>query len=588
MFVFARLKPGVSSQQATNALQSLFEKSLSTAPPRFRKEIHLRVRSLRDRQVHDARTAACVLLAAVMAMLLIACANVAGLLLARAASRERELAVRSALGASRARLVRQMLTESLLLAGAGAVAGLLLGFALLRVFVTIAPDGIPLLQRAQLDFRIVSFTVMVSVVCGLLFGILPALQRPYSENLIPRAAIGVIHNRTRQLLVVAQIAISLVLLVCASLLLRSFNNIRNQPLGMSAARILSVSITLGEQRYPTPEKQMAFFQQAEARLRRLPGMNVLAISDSLPPGGWHHDRLLAAIRVAGQPLLTEGTGGNVGWRWVTPDYFRALGIPMVEGRNFREEERGARDHLAIVSRLLAERLFHGKDPVGEHVQPGMEGPWYTVIGVAENVKNGGLTGEDEPEYYLLRRNQADDWSRNAAFIIQTPIAAQTASNWIRGEIAGLDPTLPLRIETMDARIDEMAQAPRFESALLGLFAMVGLLLAAVGIYGVIAFMVAQRTQEIGVRMALGATRADVLKLMAVNGARLAVLGASIGLVGALLITRGLASSLFGVRPYDPLTFVEVVLLLLVVVLVATWIPARAATKVDPLEALRYQ
>ena len=233
-------------------------------------------------------------------------------------------------------------------------------------------------------------------------------------------------------------------------------------------------------------------------------------------------------------------------------------------------------------------MFPGQNPVGQHLQPGLQGPWYTVVGVAKNVKNGGLTGEDQPEYYPLRRNRADDWSRDAAIIIQTQMPPKAMGAWVRSEIASLDPTLPVTVETMDQRVNQMADQPRFESALLGLFALAGLLLAAVGIYGVIAFMVTQRTQEIGVRMALGATRADVLKLMALNGARLTAIGAVVGLVASLLVTRGFASLLFGLSPYDPLTLLCVVLLLLIVALVATWIPARAATRVDPLEALRYE
>jgi len=588
MFVFARLKPGVTIEQASAALQPEFQQALNAAPPQFRKEIHLRVRPLRDRQVHEARLAAWVLLAAVIAVLLIACANVASLLLARAAARERELAVRSALGASRARLIVQTLTESLMLALAGALAGSLLALALLHVFVAIAPEGIPFLQRAGLDLRIISFTIAVSVICGILFGVGPALQQPRAEALAGRVSAGLRHHGLRQSLVIVQIAVSLVLLACASLLLRSFWNLRNQPLGMHATSVLTASLSLGYQRYPKPEQQLAFVQQVEARLRRLPGVNVLAISDSLPPGGWHHDHILAAIRVAGRPLPAEGTGGTVAWRWVTADYFRALAIPIVEGRPFREEDESSNDHFIIVSKLLAERMFPGQDPVGQHLQPGLDGPWYAVVGVAQDVKNNGLAADDEPEYYRLRRNRAEDWSRDSAVIIQTSMPARAMGNWIRAEIAGLDPTLPVNMQTMDQRVSQMAGRPRFETALLGLFAFVGVLLAAIGIYGVISFMVTQRTQEIGVRMALGATRADVLKLITGSGARLVAIGAAAGLLASLLIARLMASLLFGIGPADPLTFMAVVLFLAAVALVATWIPARSAAQVDPLVALRYE
>lgn len=588
LFAFARLKPEMTIEQAGAALQPQFQQALNAAPPQFRREVRLRVRPLRDRQVHDSRLAAWVLLAAVVAVLLIACANVASLLLARAAERERELAVRSALGASRARLLRQTLTESLMLALSGTLAGSLLALVLLRIFVAIAPEGMPLLERARLDWRIVFFTIAISLVCGILFGIVPALQRPHAEALAGRASAGTHHNRLRQSLVIVQIAVSLILLTCASLLLRSFWNLRNQPLGMNGNSVLTASISLGYQRYPKSDQQMAFMRQLEARLRRLPGINVLAISDSLPPGGWHHDHILAAIRVGGRPLPAEGTGGTVAWRWVTADYFRALAIPMVEGRPFREEDQDSNDHFIIVSKLLAEHMFPGQDPIGQHLQPGLDGPWYTVVGVAQNVKNGGLTGNDEPEYYRLRRNHADDWNRDSAVIIQTSTPPQVMGSWVRSEIAGLDATLPVNIQTMGHRVSELAGRPRFETALLGLFALVGLLLAAIGIYGVISFMVTQRTQEIGVRMALGATRGDVLKLVTASGARLIAIGAGAGLLASPLIARLMASLLFGIGPTDPLTFMAVVLFLVVVALVATWIPARSAARVDPLVALRYE
>jgi len=588
MLAFARLKPGVTIEQARAALQPQFQQALRLAPPQFRKEIHLMVRSLRDRQVHDARLAAWVLLAAVIAVLLIACANVASLLLARAAARERELAVRSALGASRTRLIRQTLTESLMLALAGAIAGGLLAGLLLRSFVAIAPEGLPFLQRAHLDLRITFFTIAASVICGLFFGMLPALHRPNAEALAGRAPAGIQHHRLRQSLVIVQIAVSLILLTCAGLLLRSFWKLRHQPLGMRAGSVVTASISLGAEQYPKPEQQLAFMLQLQARLRRLPGVNVLAVSDSLPPGGWHHDHILAAMRVAGRPLPAEGTGGTVAWRWVTADYFRTLSIPIVEGRLFSNLDESSNAHFMIVSKLLAERLFPGQNPIGRQVQPGLEGPWYTVVGVAGNVKNGGLAGDDEPEYYRLRRNRPDDWSRDSAVILQTSLPPSAMAGWVRAEIAALDPTLPIKLQTMNQRVSELAGRPRFEAALLGLFALVGVLLAAIGIYGVIAFMVAQRTQEIGVRMALGATRADILQLMLASGARLIAIGAAVGLVASLLIARTMASLLFGVGPADPVAFAAVTVLLMGVAIVATWIPARSAAKVDPLIALRYQ
>jgi predicted permease len=586
-WAFARLKPGVTIEQATAAMQPLFQQMLTTVPPQFRKEVHLRLRSLRDRQVHDAKLAAWILFAAVMLVLMIACANVGSLLLARSASRQREIAIRSALGASKARLVRQIATESLVVAFMGSLAGCLVAAVLLHIFQGFIPQGIPYLEKAQLDLRIVMFAVAASLVCGILFSLAPVLPKPDLETLAGRSSIGAPHGRLRQLLVVAQIAVSLVLLAAASLLLRSFWNLQKQPLGMGTQGLITAGISLGELHYSKPEQQMAFFQLLETRLRKLPGANAVVISDSLPPGGWHHDHIFAALRVEGKPQLAEGTGGTVAWRWVTPDYFSALGIRMLHGRGFTEGDRESADHFMIVSQSLARYMFQDEDPIGHQVQPGLEGPWYTIVGVAADVKNGGLVGGDEPEYYRLRRNHPEDWGRDASVTVETPIALGAMEHWMRSEVAAIDPTIPVVTQTMDERVSKLADRPRFEAALLGMFAMIGILLAAMGIYGVIAFLVSQRTPEIGVRMAMGATKVDILKLMGMQGLRMTAAGALVGLVIALVGSRAMATLLFGVRPDDPLSFASVCLLLAIVAGLATWIPASRAMKVEPSQALRH-
>ncbi len=592
---FARLKPGVSIQQARAEMQPLFEDVQKLIPQDIRKEVHLRVRSLRDRQMQDVRTMAWVLLGAVVAVLLIACANVASLLMARGAARQKELAVRSALGASKARLVRQALTEAALLSLAGAVAGCALAEGLLRLFVAIAPAGIPFIDKAQLDLRIVGFTVVVSIVCGALFGLVPAFQRPNAEMLTGRALRAVGHASVRQWLVVGQIAASMVLLAGAMLLIRSFRNLENQQVGMRVDNTLTASITLGEHKYPTIVSQMNFFQELENRLKYGPGITLVAVSDSLPPAANHGGRRFDEIVVEGRTPSRGGDGGVVTSRWVSPNYFRVLDIPIVQGEGFSDEDVTSSGRPVVLSQTLSQRLFGERTSVGERVQfdgPGSDTPWYTVVGVAANVKNGGLTGEEMPEYYKLRRNRSDGWDANGTWtrtevvVVRTSLPAEATARWIRSQVAGLDPTLPMDIATLKQRVSKLADQPRFQTVLVGFFAATGLLLAVIGLYGVISFLVTQRTQEIGVRMALGASRGDILRLVMGRSLRLIACGTLAGLVAALAASRVLSSLLFSVGPRDPFSYGVVVVLLVCVGLVASLIPARSATKVDPAGALR--
>ena len=590
MYAFARLKPGVTIAQAAEQLQPVFNDSLRLAPPRFRSEVHLRVRSVRDRQMQDVRLAAWVLLGAVLAVLLIACANVACLLLTRATARERELAVRAALGASRLRLVRQALVESLMLAFIGTAAGWGVAEGLLRAFVAIAPAGMPFLRDAQLDLRIMGFTVLVALGCGLVFGIGPALHRPRSIALAARLAPAHTHAVMRKVMVMAQIAVSMMLLAGAALLVRSFAGLEAQHLGMETRGVTTASITLNRYRYTTPQAQMQFILQAEASLGKLPGVSVTGMSDTVPPGGYRHDHIYSIMAVAGQPPLTGGTGGMVAWRWVTPGYFSALDIPIVRGQNFAESQRTSNERFVILSSLLASRLFSGQDPIGQHIKPVPDGPWYTVQGVAANVKNSGLAEDGLPEYYQLRRSVVDDWQQapSAALVLKTTLAPQALVPWIRAQIGAIDATVPVDVETLDEKVSKLADRPRFETALLGFFALTGLALAAIGLYGVIAYMAVQRTQEIGVRMALGARREDILRLILGEGVRLIGWGGAAGLGAALAVSRVLKSLLFGVGPHDPLSYFAVVVVLALVAVAATVIPASAAMKTDPMAALRVE
>ena len=584
-----RLKPGVTAPQASAALRPLFDRSMKDVPPAFRKEVKLLVRPLRDRQIHDARLASWILLGSVLAVLLIACANVANLLLARAAARRRELAVRAALGASRARLVRQTLTESLMLATAGGVVGCALAFALVRFFVAIAPEGIPRLNQAGLDGRVLLFSLAISLLAGVLFGLAPALQNPRAETLAGWRTLGTRHHLFRQGLVAAQIAVSLVLLAGASLLLRSLWNLQNQPLGMRTDGVLTATVTLGQTSYADGVRRLAFFEEWEARLRRIPGVTDVALSNWLPPASNPTIQMLyATLDVKGRPRYTAGTGGSVEWRQVTPSYFRVLGIPILRGRGFEEADRDPSQNVMILNETLARRMFPNESPLGQQIQPGRVGPWLTVVGVTGDVKNSGLTERPGPEYYQLRKHSADNLSRTATAIIRCAGDPGAMARWVRAEVAAIDSTLPVNIETMEQRVGKLAQQPRFSAVLLAIFAGMGLLLATIGLYGVVSFLVAQRTQEIGVRMALGATPTAIARMVLRQAGSWTAVGAALGVAGAIVALRLLRSMLFHVSTQDPWTLAVTLTVLSGAALLAGWIPSRRAARVDPVEALRQE
>jgi predicted permease len=597
MWAFARLKPGVSVQQARDELQPLYQHTQQWIPKEIRKDFHLQVRSIRDRQMQEAYQVAWVLLGAVFAALLIACANVASLFSARGLARERELAVRSALGASRSRLMRQTLTEALLLATAGAAAGCLLAELLLRIFVAIAPTGLPFLAQAQLDGRIIWFTVLLALLCAAIFGIVPALQRPNVTKLVAKQSTSTGHARLRRFLVAAQIGISVVLLSGASLLLQSFRNLEHQNLGMQTRHLLTLQVPLNGDRYRSGQGYMDFYLRVESALRHLPGVTAVAMANSLPPDdhSWHDDLRYSDLIVAGRPPAPSGTGGTVVSRAVTPAYFHVLKIPILEGQGFSEQDRQSTSHPVILSQLLAARLFPEGNAIGQHLLRAVfnpyltvDGPASTVVGVAGNVKNAGLAGQDDPEIYTLRTNHAENWNRHNFLLLETAFPASVVGPWVRAEIAHLDPNAPVEIGTLSQEVSKLADRPRFETALLGFFAASGLLMAIIGLYGVISYVATQRTQEIGVRMALGATRADILRLIAMEGIRLIVLGGVFGLGAALAAAKLLKSLTYHVGPRDPAIYIAVVTLLGLVAFAATFIPARAAMLIDPGEALRHE
>jgi len=586
LYAVGRLKSGVTQQQALAMLEPLFQQAMQAVPAGFRKDVSMRMREVRDRQIHDARLASWVLLGAVLAVLLIACANVANLLLARAVARERDAAIRVALGAGRGRLVRQTLTESGMLAAIGGAAGVALAFGLLRAFLAMAPEGIPRLNEARLDGRVLLFTLGVSLLSGMLFGLAPALRRARMEALGSGRSAAPGGSRLRQVLVAAQIGVSLVLLTGAGLLLRSLWNLENQPLGIQPGGALTASVTLGRTLYPDPAKRLAFFEAMEQRLRGIPGVEV-AISDSLPPfNEMTRSMLYGAINVRGRADYANGTGGNVTWRSVTPSYFSVLHIPVRRGRAFEEADRDPDRNVVILSESLAKRMFPNQDPIGQQIQPSKMGPWRTVVGVVDDVKNNGLLERSDPEFYAPRKHAPDGVGFGAVAIVRTVGGDRALAPWVRSQLATLDPALPVAIAPLSEKIGKLAERPRFNAVLLGLFASVGLLLAAVGLYGVISFLVTQRTAEIGIRMALGATPGSVSRRVLRSAAAWTAGGAAVGIAGSIAVARLLDRMLFGVSSKDPWTLAAAAAALFAIALAAAWAPARRASRVDPMQALR--
>jgi putative ABC transport system permease protein len=357
---------------------------------------------------------------------------------------------------------------------------------------------------------------------------------------------------------------------------------------------MTVSVSLGEHNYPTPQSQMTFFQELQRRLQFGPGVSTVATTDSLPPASEHDVTRYDLIEISGRPPSHRETGAVVTYRLVSPNYFGVLDIPIVQGKGFSDQELTSSEHFIVLGKLLASLLFPGENAVGQRIRFGSHADdvWYTVVGVAANVKNGGLTGEEKPEYYVLRRNRAEDWDRGGTWgrtsvvVVRSALPPEEMSGWIRSQVAALDPTLPVDIATLRQRVAKLADQPRFQTTLVSFFAAAGLVLAMIGLYGVIAYLVAQRTQEIGVRMALGADKGDILRLVMGRSLRLIVAGIAVGLAAALAATRVLSSLLYSIGPHDPVTFGLVTLLLVLVAIVAALIPARSATSVNPIVALR--
>ena len=593
---YARLKPGVSFAEARAELQPALESWRHASPPMFQKEMRLGLLSVRDEQVGSIRPALLVLFGASLALLLLAAANVANLFLARGAARERELAVRAALGASRGNLVRLQLTESTLLGLLGGAAGAGIAFALLRLFVWLAPAGIPRISQAGIDAPVALFVLAGALFAGVICGLAPALKLPPGRALIGATTLGPRRARLGTVLVAGQVAVSFVLVIGAGVFLETLRNIESVPLGIDANHVVTAEITLGQD-YKQSGASSEFFDRLETRLRSLPGVTGVAVSDSLPPTGGGRAHPLFDIRVEGRPPFPPGTGGLVGWGIVTPGYFRVLSIPILEGRGFISSDQAAHANVVVVNKKLAARLFAGESAIGQHLQLSPpSGAWYTVVGVAGDVKYvnpGGRVERSDPGYYVPRKrlgapNGAEARDLHAFFIVRTPLNPAAVERLVRVEISSLDPTLPAEISTLKARVDLLRVEPRFNAALITLFAGLGFLLAAIGLYGVLAFLVSARTKEIGIRMALGAEPRNVQTMIVWRGLRLILVGLAAGATLAFAVSHSLQGLLYGVSPGNPAIAAMAALLVLLAGLTACYIPARRAMRVDPMVALRHE
>jgi predicted permease len=407
--------------------------------------------------------------------------------------------------------------------------------------------------------------------------------------------VGPARGWLRGALVTAQIAISVMLLTGAGLLLRSLDNLQRVPMGFESEHAITASFVLGRQRYSRDVEQLALFSELERRLGTLPGVSAAAVSDSIPPFGGTRGRLFSTIEVEGRPRIPEGSGGMVAWRYVTPGYFAAMGIPMRRGRPFTELDRGASAYSVVLSETLARMMFPGEDPLGKHIQRGPQGQWFTVVGVAADARHTGAEKTIGPEYYFVRKAMPDViWAnqepplgwRGGVAVVRTAVDPRLAASSLRGLFASLDATLPVEIATMRERMARSTGRPRFQATLLGAFAAIGVLLAAVGLSGVMGFLVAQRRREIGVRMALGATPGGIVKLTLGFAARCTMAGVVMGCAGAVVVTRWLRAQLFQVSAGDLRPLVGAVALLALVALMAAAGPARRAARVDPAATLR--
>ncbi len=587
----ARLKPGISIQQAQAELNVIAQR-LEQEHPRTNKGQGVHITSITDDTVGSVGKASLILFGAVIFVLLVACANVANLLLARGSTRQKELTVRSAIGARRSRLIRQLLTESLLLAVAGGGLGLVFAAWITSTLQTVATKINPALGDIHLDVRTLVFTLTLTVITALLFGMAPALQVS-NLNLVEslkqsdRTSGGSArHNRLRNVLIVSEIALTLVLLVCAGLLIRTVMRLNEVDKGFNAKNVLAMNIGLPAVKYPKPENYVSFFRQVLERIHALPGVRAAGITSVLPLSDNFDGRSLAVEDYPRAP----GEEISVDLYVTSPGYLKALDITLVKGRFITEHDTESSENVALINQKMATQLWPNQSPLGKRIKfPGSEKnpqPWRTIVGIVNDVSQYALDKQAPMQIYLPHAQFPTSFN---TIVIKTEGDPASLATAVSNEIRAVDKDQAVfNITTLEELIDRSMQLRTFFMALLIVFAGLALVLSAVGIYAVMSYAVSQRTREIGIRMALGAQESDVLTLVVKGGMTLALVGSTIGMLAALALTRLLTTLLFNVTPTDVPTMLVVLCLVIVVAFLACYIPARRATRVDPLVALRYE
>jgi putative ABC transport system permease protein len=585
--VIGRLRAGATIEAAQAEFDAIAER-LQQQYPNSNTGWVIGITPLREQIVGRIRTPLLVLLGAVVFVLLIACANVANLLLAQATARRQELAIRTAFGASRSRLVRQMLTESLMLSFAGGVIGLALAVWGVPVLTSIDANRIPRMEEIGVDARVLAFTLAVSIVTSLLFGLVPAL-RSSSNRFIEalregrKGAGGAAHHRTLNLLVVVEVALAMVLLICAGLMIRSFLSVKEVDPGFDPRGLLTLSVNLPTSSYKDQRQQEIFYRRFIDGLSAIAGVEKAAAISRLPVVGF----ATANFTLEGKPV-PAGTEPSADYRAVTPEYFQTIGIPLISGRDFTSQDTERSSDVIVINEAMRDQFFEGENPIGKRIQLAAERTRFReIVGVVGDAKLGSLDSATTPAVYVPFPQSTWPDAFRQGFLVVRGKNPESLVSAIRSELKNIDAEIPLsQVRTMEQIISSSLSQRRFNTSLLAVFAALAGLLAAVGIYGVMAFSVSQRTHEIGVRMALGAEHRDVMKMVLGQGALLAAAGAAAGVVGAFALTRVLSTLLFGVTATDPVTFALIPLTVIATAVAACYVPARRATRVDPVIALR--